>query len=61
MATSAPVLTPSAGVGRSGTFIAIDHLLQRVRDHDMVDIFGLVHEMRRQRVWMVQTEVFFTN
>ncbi|CAK8684490.1 unnamed protein product [Clavelina lepadiformis] len=45
----------SAGVGRTGTFIAIDRLLQHMQDHDDVDIFGIVHEMRRHRVAMVQT------
>ncbi|OQV19396.1 Tyrosine-protein phosphatase 10D [Hypsibius exemplaris] len=46
----------SAGVGRSGTFIALDRLLQQIRIADSVDIFGMVCEMRRERVWMVQTE-----
>ncbi|KAK3598813.1 hypothetical protein CHS0354_007415 [Potamilus streckersoni] len=46
----------SAGVGRTGTFIAIDHLMQQVRDYDEVDIFNLVYEMRNQRCNMVQTE-----
>ncbi|XP_046394393.1 tyrosine-protein phosphatase 10D isoform X1 [Ischnura elegans] len=47
----------SAGVGRSGTFIALDRLLQQVKRGDqVVDIFGMVHAMRRERVWMVQTE-----
>ncbi|XP_068211169.1 tyrosine-protein phosphatase 10D-like isoform X2 [Palaemon carinicauda] len=46
----------SAGVGRSGTFIALDRLLFSIRQYDYVDIFGIVYEMRRERVWMVQTE-----
>jgi cadherin 5 type 2 (VE-cadherin) len=46
----------SAGVGRSGTFIALDRILQSIRKYDVVDIFGIVYEMRKERVWMVQTE-----
>ena len=47
----------SAGVGRSGTFIALDRILQHIKKYDYVDIFGIVHEMRKERVWMVQNEV----
>lgn len=47
----------SAGVGRSGTFIALDHILQKIQKHDYVDIFSIVYEMRKERVWMVQNEV----
>ncbi|MCL4127939.1 UNVERIFIED_CONTAM: hypothetical protein GTU68_063770, partial [Idotea baltica] len=46
----------SAGVGRSGTFIALDRILQSTRISDFVDIFRIVYEMRRERVWMVQNE-----
>ncbi len=46
----------SAGVGRSGTFIALDKILQQITYTDTVDIFGIVYEMRKERVWMVQTE-----
>ncbi|XP_033740555.1 tyrosine-protein phosphatase 10D-like isoform X2 [Pecten maximus] len=46
----------SAGVGRSGTYIALDRLLQNISEHGEVDIFQTVAEMRRERVWMVQTE-----
>ncbi|XP_022661734.1 tyrosine-protein phosphatase 10D-like isoform X5 [Varroa destructor] len=46
----------SAGVGRSGTFIALDRILQSMRKLDVVDIFGIVFEMRKDRVWMVQNE-----
>jgi protein tyrosine phosphatase len=40
----------SAGVGRSGTFIALDRILQQVKKSDIVDIFGIVYGMRKERV-----------
>ncbi|XP_039203539.1 receptor-type tyrosine-protein phosphatase O isoform X1 [Crotalus tigris] len=46
----------SAGVGRTGTFIALDRLLQHIRDHEFVDILGMVSDMRSYRMSMVQTE-----
>ncbi|XP_064602809.1 phosphatidylinositol phosphatase PTPRQ-like [Liolophura sinensis] len=46
----------SAGVGRTGTYIAVDCLLQQMRDHQEIDIFGRVLEMREHRSHMVQTE-----
>ncbi|XP_014240929.1 tyrosine-protein phosphatase 10D isoform X2 [Cimex lectularius] len=47
----------SAGVGRSGTFIALDRIVQSLNHGaDTVDIFGIVWQMRKERVWMVQTE-----
>lgn len=46
----------SAGVGRSGTFICLDRILQQILVADYVDIFGIVYQMRKERVWMVQTE-----
>ena len=51
----------SAGVGRTGTFIAVDHLLQHIRDHEEIDIYTLVLEMRNNRCNMVQTEVWNRN
>ncbi|TNN00898.1 hypothetical protein fugu_012144 [Takifugu bimaculatus] len=45
---------PIAGVGRTGVFIALDHLIQHIRDHDFVDIYGLVAELRSERMCMVQ-------
>ncbi|GAB0177102.1 receptor-type tyrosine-protein phosphatase O [Grus japonensis] len=50
------VIHCSAGVGRTGTFIALDRLLQHIRDHEFVDILGLVSDMRSYRMSMVQTE-----
>jgi protein tyrosine phosphatase len=47
----------SAGVGRTGTFVGIDRLLQDYNNKSYVDIFGMVHEMRMSRCLMVQTEV----
>ncbi len=47
----------SAGVGRSGTFIVLDHCLQRIKEHDHVDIYQIVYKLRKERVLMVQTEV----
>ncbi|KAI5645110.1 protein-tyrosine phosphatase domain-containing protein [Phthorimaea operculella] len=57
-ADSRPVIVHcSAGVGRSGTFITLDRALQQLQAHqEYIDIFGMVHAMRRERVWMVQTE-----
>jgi protein tyrosine phosphatase len=35
----------------------VDHLLQHMKDHDSVDVFDIVYEMRKERhLWMVQTE-----
>lgn len=45
----------SAGVGRTGVFIALDILLQHITQHDVVDVFACVARLREQRVRMVQT------
>ena len=47
-----------AGVGRTGTFIAIEGCLRQMEQDKRVDIFGAVCKMRRQRNFMVQTEVW---
>lgn len=45
-------------MGRSGTFIAVDHLLQQLRDGAQeLDVMALAVAMRKMRVYMVQTEV----
>ncbi|XP_073756761.1 receptor-type tyrosine-protein phosphatase beta isoform X2 [Callorhinus ursinus] len=46
----------SAGVGRTGTFIALDRILQQLDSKDSVDIYGAVNDLRLHRVHMVQTE-----
>uniref|UniRef100_A0A8C5I5T9 protein-tyrosine-phosphatase n=1 Tax=Gouania willdenowi TaxID=441366 RepID=A0A8C5I5T9_GOUWI len=46
----------SAGVGRTGCFIVIDAMLERIKHEKTADIYGHVTLMRAQRNYMVQTE-----
>ncbi|XP_018400416.1 PREDICTED: receptor-type tyrosine-protein phosphatase beta isoform X1 [Cyphomyrmex costatus] len=46
----------SAGIGRTGTLIAIDILLQQIRDNRKLDVFGTVYRLRHHRINMVQRE-----
>jgi protein tyrosine phosphatase len=45
----------SAGVGRTGAFIAIDYLLEQAEHERVIDLFGLTCQMRRNRANMIQT------
>ncbi|XP_052797127.1 uncharacterized protein LOC128229313 isoform X2 [Mya arenaria] len=45
----------SAGVGRTGTFIAMDILHSQGNKTGVIDVFQCVHTLRDQRVNMVQT------
>lgn len=47
----------SAGVGRTGAFIVLDSMLQRVKVEENLNIFKFVRQLRAQRVLMVQTQV----
>lgn len=49
----------SAGVGRSGTFIALDSLLKQAELEGKVNVYSYVTSMREQRCNMVQTLVSF--
>ena len=51
------VLFSSAGVGRTGTFIALDYLLQQAEKEKEVDIVKLVNQLRMERTTMIQTMV----
>ena len=46
----------SAGVGRTGVFIVIDAMLERIKHVRSIDIYGHVTCLRSQRNYMVQTE-----
>ncbi|XP_059369293.1 receptor-type tyrosine-protein phosphatase eta-like isoform X2 [Carassius carassius] len=46
----------SAGVGRTGTFIAIDRLIFQIEREGVVDVYGIIHDLRMHRPLMVQTE-----
>ncbi|XP_064079822.1 receptor-type tyrosine-protein phosphatase eta-like isoform X2 [Macrobrachium nipponense] len=47
----------SAGVGRTGTFIALCNLQEEMKAKNTVDVFQAVYRMRQNRVNMVQTLV----
>ncbi|XP_071118899.1 receptor-type tyrosine-protein phosphatase epsilon-like isoform X5 [Haliotis cracherodii] len=46
----------SAGIGRTGTYIAVDYLLDQALADRKLDVFGFVTQMRDQRKGMVQTK-----
>uniref|UniRef100_A0A9J8AMF5 Receptor-type tyrosine-protein phosphatase C n=1 Tax=Cyprinus carpio carpio TaxID=630221 RepID=A0A9J8AMF5_CYPCA len=50
------VIHCSAGVGRTGTYIGIDAMIESLEAEGRVDIYGYVAKLRRQRCLMVQVE-----
>ena len=50
----------SAGVGRTGTFIALDITLDQMKAEKTVDIKGTMEKMRERRMNMIQTAVSAT-
>lgn len=53
------VLTCSAGIGRTGTFIGLDALYRYGIKTETVDIFEFLKTMRKDRMNMIQTLVRF--
>ena len=47
----------SAGVGRTGTFITLDSMLERIKAKAGINVNEFVCKLRKQRVLIVQTSV----
>ena len=51
----------SAGVGRTGTFIALDILSNQLAQEQQINVFETVYKMRLNRTDMVQSLVSYYN
>ena len=55
-----PFSISSAGVGRTGVFIALTNLIERIITEAVVDVYQTAKKMRQQRTAIVQTRVRIT-
>lgn len=51
------LLYTSAGVGRTGIFIALSNSIEQIEIEDAVNIFQIVRKMRQQRSTKIMTRV----
>ncbi|CAL1544883.1 unnamed protein product, partial [Lymnaea stagnalis] len=59
-ATKRPIVVHcSAGVGRTGTFIALRNVMREAEDTQQMDFFTTVAKLRQDRTMMIQTAVRF--
>ncbi|XP_038068060.1 receptor-type tyrosine-protein phosphatase mu-like [Patiria miniata] len=49
------VIHCSAGVGRTGTYIALEAMMEQMAQERQVDVLGFIYQMRQNRIKMVQT------
>ena len=59
MACSLLLFHSSAGVGRTGTIIALDICLDQLNAERQVDVIGVVRDLRQKRTDMVQALVSY--
>ena len=57
ISSSLPVLLLSGGCGRTGTYIAICLLIDRLKTEGVVDVFQTVRGLRLQRPGMIRSVV----
>ena len=47
----------TAGIGRTGTFIMLDTMMDRLKTEDSINVYEFLHQMRKQRMYIVLTQV----
>lgn len=59
LATPSPTLVHcSAGVGRTGIFIVLYHLIERIEHNDQkIDLFNFIASLRWQRPWLLGIQI----
>jgi protein tyrosine phosphatase len=45
----------SAGVGRTGTYITLDAMMEKINTENKIDIYGFISKIRERRQYLVQT------